>query len=201
MITMEMISKVRRMKLRHKLSHSAIATASGLSRTTVKEWLNAPGDKAPKYVRESVDGKLTIFEETLDQSLKADSHRPKHRRRSGHALFKQIQANGYRGGYNMVSNFIRAWHEKTGKLLSKAFVPLSFDLGEAFQFDWSVEGLVVGGIFYEVQVSHLKLCASRGFWLVAYPSQGNKLLFDAHPRSFQALGGVTRRGIYDTMGA
>ncbi len=163
---MEMIGKVRRMKLRDKLSHSAIAKATGLSRTTVKKWLKAPGDKAPKYVRESIDGKLTGFVETLDQSLKADSHRPKHGRRTGRALFKQIQAQGYRGGYSMVTNFIRAWREKAGKLPSKAFVPLSFELGEAFQFDWSDEGLVVGGIFYKVQVSHLKLCASRAFWLV-----------------------------------
>jgi transposase len=50
-----------------------------------------------------------------------------------------------------------------------------------------------------MQVSHMKLCASRAFWLVAYPSQGHEMLFDAHTRSFNALGGVARRGIYDTM--
>jgi hypothetical protein len=27
---------------------------------------------------------------------------------------------------------------------------------------------VVGGIYYRAQVSHMKLCASRAFWLVAY---------------------------------
>jgi transposase len=59
--------------------------------------------------------------------------------------------------------------------------------------------LVVGGIYYRVQVSHMKLCASRAFWLVAYPSQGHEMLFDAHTRSFAALGGVARRGIYDNM--
>jgi len=78
-------------------------------------------------------------------------------------------------------------------------VPLKFDLGEAFQFDWSEEGLVVGGIYHRMQVSHMKLCASRAFWLVAYPSQGHEMLFDAHTRSFTALGGVARRGIYDNM--
>lgn len=45
----------------------------------------------------------------------------------------------------------------------------------------------------------MKLCASRAFWLVAYPSQGHEMLFDAHTRSFGALGGVPRRGIYDNM--
>ncbi|MEN1181070.1 IS21 family transposase, partial [Pseudomonas aeruginosa] len=44
-----------------------------------------------------------------------------------------------------------------------------------------------------------KLCASRAFWLVAYPSQGHEMLFDAHTRSFGALSGVPRRGIYDNM--
>ncbi len=78
-----------------------------------------------------------------------------------------------------------------------AFVPLAFELGEAYQFDWSEEGLVIGGIYYRKQVSHMKLCASRAFWLVAYPSQGHEMLFDAHARSFAALGGVARRGIYD----
>jgi hypothetical protein len=76
---------------------------------------------------------------------------------------------------------------------------LTFELGEAFQFDWSEEGLVIGGIYRRIQVSHLKLCASRAFWLVAYPSQGHEMLFDAHTRSFAALGGISRRGIYDNM--
>ncbi|MBP7519745.1 MAG: hypothetical protein KA896_04810, partial [Leptothrix sp. (in: Bacteria)] len=40
-------------------------------------------------------------------------------------------------------------------VLTTAFVPLKFELGDAFQFDWSEEGLVVGGIYYRVQVAHL----------------------------------------------
>ena len=59
--------------------------------------------------------------------------------------------------------------------------------------------MLVGGVFHKVQVSHMKLCASRGFWLVAYPTQSHEMLFDAHTRSFAALGGVARRGIYDNM--
>jgi transposase len=110
-----------------------------------------------------------------------------------------VQAQGYRGGYSRLTDFIRAWREQEGKAASKAYVPLSFELGEAFQFDWSEEGLLIGGVYHHMQVSHLKLCASRAFWVVAYPSQGHEMLFDAHTRSFAALGGVARRGIYDNM--
>ena len=196
---MDMIGKVRRMRLRDQLSLSEIAKRTGLSRNTVKKWLKAPGDVVPKYERVKLDGKLTAFEPILHQALTTDSHRPKQGRRSGRALFAQIQAQGYRGGYSAVTDYIRRWRVESAASPAKAFVPMSFELGEAFQFDWSVEAMLVGGVFYNVQVAHLKLCASRAFWLVAYPSQGHEMLFDAHTRSFQALGGVTRRGIYDNM--
>ena len=50
-----------------------------------------------------------------------------------------------------------------------------------------------------MQLSHLKLCAIRAFWPVAYSSQRHEMLFDANTRSFSALGGISRRGIYDNM--
>ena len=196
---MDMIGKVRRMKWRDQLSDGEICSRTGLARNTVKKWLKAPGDIPPKYERKKADGKLTPFVAVLEQALRTDAHRAKNARRSGKALFAQIQAQGYRGGYSAVTDFIRAWRVDSAKDPAKAFVPLSFELGEAFQFDWSEEGLLVGGVFYKLQVAHLKLCASRAFWLVAYPGQGHEMLFDAHTRSFHALGGVARRGIYDNM--
>ena len=196
---MDMVGKVRRMRLRDQLSISEITKRTGLARNTVKKWLNAAGDKLPRYRRIRGKGKLSAFEASLELSLKADAGRPKQGRRSGKALFVQIQAQGYTGGYSRVTDFIRAWRTQAGKVQSKAFVPLAFELGEAFQFDWSEEGLLVGGVYHRMQVAHMKLCASRAFWLVAYPSQGHEMLFDAHTRSFTALGGITRRGIYDNM--
>ena len=196
---MDMIGKVRRMKMRDGVSVSEIARKTGLSRNTVKKWLKAPAAVEPRYERPAKEGKLSAFEATLVAALKTDAHRARDQRRTARALFVQIQAQGYRGGYSAVTDFIRAWRQDSGKDTTKAFVPLSFELGEAFQFDWSEEGIVVGGVYHQAQVAHLKLCASRAFWLVAYPSQGHEMLFDAHTRSFAALGGVARRGIYDNM--
>jgi transposase len=198
-ITMEMFGKIRRMYLRDKLSLHEITKRTGLSRNTIRKWLRTDEKVAPPtYCRSKEPGKLNAFQATLEQAIKADSHRPKHNRRTAKDLFAQIKADGYTGGYSQLTAFIRTWRETEGKK-PHAFVPLKFELGEAFQFDWSEEGLVVGGIYRRMQVSHLKLCASRAFWLVAYPSQGHKMLFDAHTRSFTALGGLPRRGIYDNM--
>ena len=197
---MDMIGKIRRLHARDQLSEREIARRTGLSRNTVSKWLHAPLAEAPKYRRDPRPNKLSSFEEALKQALTADARRPKHERRTARALFAEIKAAGYAGGYSAVTDFVRAWRQGEGQAVHvSAFVPLNFELGEAFQFDWSEEGLVVGGIYYRVQVAHMKLCASRAFWLVAYPSQGHEMLFDAHTRSFAALGGVAHRGIYDNM--
>ncbi len=198
MISMEMMGKIRRMYFRDQLSLHEIAKRTGLSRNTIRKWIRAPEATQPVYQRRAVFNKLNPFHATLERALKADALRPKSQRRTAKALLTQIRADGYEGGYSQLTAFIRAWRGQQGKSL-RAFVPLSFELGEAFQFDWSEEGLLIGGIYRRMQVAHLKLCASRAFWLVAYPSQGHEMLFDAHTRAFAALGGVPRRGIYDNM--
>ena len=200
MITMEMLGKVKRMYTRDKKSLRQISKQTGLSRNTIRKWVkDAQKKEEPKYMRREMPGKLTAFHEALELALKADALRTKQYRRTARALFVEIKTQGYTGGYSRVTDYIREWRDAEGKA-GNAFVPLTFALGEAFQFDWSTEGLMVGGIYYnKVQLSHMKLCASRGFWLVAYPSQGHEMLFDAHTRSFEALGGIAGRGIYDNM--
>jgi hypothetical protein len=50
-----------------------------------------------------------------------------------------------------------------------AFVPLSFAPGEAYQFDWSHEIVVMDGLTTIVKVAHLRLCHSRMMFMRAYP--------------------------------
>jgi hypothetical protein len=195
---MAMIGKVKRMFFREKKSVREIVRLTSLSRNTVRKWLKAAALDELRYRRSDAPGKLTPFHESSRQALKVDAHRSRHERRTARALHAQIRIEGYGGGHSRVTDFVRAWRHGEGQSISTtAFVPLAFELGEAFQFDWSEEGLVVGGLCYRMQVSHLKLCASRAFWLVVYPSQGHEMLFDAHTHSFTALGGIARRGIYD----
>jgi YHS domain-containing protein len=83
---------------------------------------------------------------------------------------------------------IWAWRAEQGAVSARsAHVPLTFARGEAFQFDWSEEGLVIGGVWRKVQLAHRKLRASRAFWLVAYSSQGHEMLFDAHTRCLTGM--------------
>lgn len=197
---MGMLAKIRRMHFRDKLSMRAIARETGLSRNTVRNWLRADTAEEPTYPPRTTISILDPYREQLETWLRTDSHRPVRDRRTAKVMFQMLQAQGYPGGYGRVCAFVRRWRELGGAGgQGEAFVPLHFELGEAFQFDWSVEYAQIGGVKQRVDLSHTKLAASRVFWLVAYPQQAHEMLFDAHGRAFGAFGGVPRRGIYDNM--
>lgn len=198
---MSTFAKVRRFFHRDHLSISEIQRRTSLSRNTIKAWLKETSPDGYKYPkRPKVSGKLTPFVPALLLALEADSRRPKRDRRTALMLFNAIKKDGYNGGYSILTDYVRNW--RNGATLGSgksAFVPLKFQLGEAFQFDWSDEWLLIDGIHRKIQVAHTKLCASRAFYLSAYPTQTQEMLYDAHTRAFTALGGVAKRGIYDNM--
>jgi transposase len=78
-------------------------------------------------------------------------------------------------------------------------VPLSFAPGEAYQFDWSHEVIVMGGIPVTVKVAHVRLCHSRMMLVRASPRETQEMVFDAHERAFAFFKGACTRGIYDNM--
>ena len=200
MIDVGMLAKIRRMHLRDHVPLREIAKRTGLSRNTIRSWLRRPDMTEPKYPDREVKTILDPWIETLATWLLADARRPKRDRRTAKFMFQALQAQGYTGGYGRVCAYVRRWREQQSMApKGSAFVPLSFAFGEAFQFDWSCEYVFVGGLRRRLEVAHTKLAASRAFWLVAYPSQSHEMLFDAHTRSFEAFGGVPRRGIYDNM--
>ena len=196
---MKDLGRIRRLFYRDGMSLSEISRKTGYSRNTVKRWLRAPEGTEPKYERQNPNIKIAPYAARLIKALETDARRPKRVRRTALKLFGELQAAGFTGTYCRVTEFIRRWRADGGAAVSKAFVPLHFELGEAFQFDWSEEHLVIGGVWRKILASHLKLCASRAFVVQAYPTQGHEMLFDAHTRSFAALGGIPRRGIYDNM--
>mgnify|MGYP000066488820 CR=1 FL=1 len=196
---MKDLGRIRRLFYRDGLSLSEISRKTGYSRNTVKRWLRTPEGTEPKYERQNPNVKIAPYAARLIKALEADARRPKRDRRTALKLFGELQAAGFTGTYCRVTEFIRRWRADGGAAVSKAFVPLHFELGEAFQFDWSEEHLLIGGVWRKVLASHLKLCASRAFVISAYPTQSHEMLFDAHTRAFAALGGIPRRGIYDNM--
>jgi transposase len=71
--------------------------------------------------------------------------------------------------------------------------------GEAYQFDWSREVVLINGTTVTVKVAHVRLCHSRMLLVRAYPRETQEMVFDAHNRAFAFFKGACTRGIYDNM--
>lgn len=195
------LSKLRRLVRRDGLSVREAARRLGIARNTATKWLTQDEMVEPRYPkRADMPSILDPYKDQLTTWLKADAHRGKRERRGTKALFEALRALGYSGSRGPVYEFSKRWRQAQENAPRHAgFVPLSFELGEAFQFDWSCEYAFIGGLRRRLEVSHTKLAASRAFVLVAYYAQAHEMLFDAHARAFALLGGVPRRGIYDNM--
>jgi transposase len=143
--------------------------------------------------------KLGPFEECLSQLLSEDRDRPPREQRTAHVLFEELQRAGFDGGYDSVRRYQRQWLEREKYRQAKAFIPLSFALGEAFQFDWSHEPVELGGVNVQVKVAQFKLCHSRMPFCVGYTRETLEMVLDAHIRAIEFYGGACRRGIYDNL--
>ena len=199
---MALLSVIRRWHHRDKISIREIARRTGLSRNTVRKYL-ASGVVEPQYSKRKTPSKLDEYAKTLTSWLHRESRRKRKQRLSVKQLFYNLVPLGYTGSYDRVAAFARDWQGKqqeSSRIASSGtYVPLSFAPGEAFQFDWSEDWVVLGGKSTKLQIAQFKLCNSRAFYLRAYPLQKQEMLFDAHNHAFVALGGVPERGIYDNM--
>jgi transposase len=124
--------------------------------------------------------------------------RPVRERLTARRLFELLRAAGYEGAYDSVQRHVREWRRQRSQQ-GGAFIPLWFAPGEAYQFDWSHEVVVLGGVTTTVKVAHLRLCPRRMFLVRAYPRESQEMVFDAHEHALRLFGGMRRRGIYDNM--
>ena len=64
--------------------------------------------------------------------------------------------------------YAQRWRQEHAAQSASAFVPLIFAPGEAYQFDWSHEIVILDGVTTEVKVAHMRLCHSRMSFIRAY---------------------------------
>jgi transposase len=203
MLIVETIGRVRRDHFVEKKGIKEIARDRGLSRNTVRKILRS-GATSFCYEREHQPlPQLGPHVELLEKLLKENGVKARRERLTMTRMVEQLEAAGYTGGYDAVRRHAQQWRranvEEAVGATASAYVPLWFAPGEAYQFDWSHEIVVLGGVTTTVKVAHIRLCYSRMFLVVAYPRETQEMVFDAHDRAFRFFGGTCRKGVYDNM--
>src|SRR5450432_3135426 len=199
MLIVETIGRIRRAHLSSGKSIKAIARDLKISRNTVRRILRS-GETWFSYEREiQPRPKLGRWKADIDRMLTQNAGNAARERLTLIRLFEELRALGYEGGYDAVRRYARTWSREQASQTAAAFVPLSFAPGEAYQFDWSHEIVVMNGATVTVKVAHMRLCHSRMMYFRAFPRETQEMVFDAHERAFAFFRGACTRGIYDNM--
>jgi transposase len=199
MLVVETIGKIRRLHEIEGLPIKAICRRLGVSRKVVRKVLRS-GATEFRYERgEQPQPKLGAWRGELDRLLTENAGRASRERLTLMRVFEELRGLGYGGGYDAVRRYARGWQRAGAAVSAAAYVPLSFAPGEAYQFDWSHEMVVMAGAAMMVKVAHVRLCHSRMMFVRAYPRESQEMVFDAHDRAFAFFRGACTRGIYDNM--
>src|SRR6201988_530701 len=199
MLTVETIGRIRREHFIKGKTIKEIARDLKVSRNTVRRVLRS-GATSFEYERTvQPRPKLGRWTTNLEQLLSANAVRPAREQLTLIRIFEELRGRGYDGGYDAVRRYARRWAKQHGQATAAAYVPLSFAPGEAYQFDWSHEVVLLGGVTVIVKAAHVRLCHSRMLFVRAYPRETQEMVFDAHDRAFALFKGACGRGIYDNM--
>lgn len=197
---METRSRVRLDHFRHGKNIMEIVRLRGISRNSVRKILRAGDATDARYERASQHfPKLGAFIPKLEEMLVKNETRSRKERFRLRRIYDDLVCLGFDGGYDSVRRFAKHWRLERQSGVSEAFVPLSFAPGEAYQFDWSTEGITLGGVNVDVKVAHFRLAYSRMPFFIAYPRETQEMVFDAHDEAFFFFEGTCCRGIYDNM--
>ncbi len=199
MLIVETIRKIRCAYHRDRKSIRQIAREFKLSRNTVKKVIRSDATEFTYDRKDQPHPKLAPYHELLSEYLATDATKPDREQRTAILLFEELQRQGFEGGYDSVRRYVQKWRKSEGGRKVTAYIPQSFDPGEAFQFDWSYEQVELWGVVVTVKVAHFRLCYSRMPFCVAYTRESLEMVLDAHVRAFEYFGGSCRKGIYDNL--
>src|ERR1700693_4679338 len=199
MLTVETIGRIRRERFVNGKTIRQIARDLRGSRNTVRKVLRS-GETSFEYDREVQPlPKLSRWTTDLDELLAGNATKAAREQLTLIRIFEGLRGGGYEGGYDAVRRYARRWSKERGQSTAAAYVPLTFAPGEAYQFDWSYEIVLLNGVTVTVKAAHVRLCHSRMLFVRVYPRETQEMVFDAHDRAFALFKGACGRGIYDNM--
>jgi len=199
MMTVETIGRIRRAYFVERESIRGIARRLRVSRQVVRRAIAC--ETGEFHYERSVQPlpKLGSHVADLKRLLEENERRLRRERLTLIRVWEELRELGYAGGYDAVRRYARRWQRARDAQIAEAYVPLSYEPGEAYQFDWSHEIVDLAGTTTKVKVAHVRLCHSRMPFIRAYPREGQEMVFDAHDRAFAFFRGAAKHGIYDNM--
>ena len=199
MLVVETIAKIRRAYFSQGKAIKEICRELHVSRKVVRKVIRSNATEFHYERSQQPLPRIGPWRERLEALLDENDSRAARERLTLIRIFEELCALGYAGSYAAVGAMRSPGAKKRVGATAAAYVPLTFAPGEAYQFDWSHEIVVMDGVTTIVKVAHVRLCHSRMMLARAYPRETQEMVFDAHERAFAFFRGACARGIYDNM--
>jgi transposase len=201
MIEMAQFHNIKFLKEVEGLSQRQIATKLGISRNTVSKYLK--NNTAPTTIlRKYVYGTKEYSPETkrvipiIDQWLEDDLKSWKKQKHTAIKIFKRLQDEyGFKGSASNIRKIVAKRRQK----IQEVFIPLDFQLGHQFQFDWGEADIILQGRTQRVYLFCFQLSASRMRFVRAYLHAKQEAFLDGFVHAFEFLGGVPTEGLLDNL--
>ena len=171
MLVLETVAKIRRAYFVQKKTIKAICHE-------LRVWRKVLRSDATEFRYERGEQPLPrigAWQDALVRMLASNEAKSMCERLTLIRVFEALRGLGYEGGYDAVRRYARVWQRHRAARSVGAFIPLSFAPGEAYQFDWSHEVVLINGTTVTVKVAHVRLCHSRMPFVRAYPRETQEI--------------------------
>lgn len=187
-----MISKEELMKIKvlakQGMSQRAIAKQLGISRNTVKKYLNGDFDQPHYATRKSGISKLEAFKSYIHSRLANAA--PVHL--SAVVLLREIQSQGYQGKISLLRQYL---HQYRGMIEPQPIVRFETQAGKQMQVDW---GQMRGGK-KPLHAFVAVLGYSRALFVAITDNMRYATLEECHRQAFDYFQGIPHQIWYDNM--
>jgi Transposase and inactivated derivatives len=197
MIKMAQLENIRKMYFMEDLSIREISRRTGIHRDTISKYISLDEPKPPKYklTTEHRHPVLGPYIPMIQQIMEGDKNRHRKQRHTGAKIFEILKGEGFPGGYNTISDYLRKEYRKH----KEAFLPLEFELGAYAEVDWTEAYFFLKGKETKAHIFVMKLRGSGGFYVKAYPFEKQEAFFDGHIKCFEFMNGVPYKMAYDNL--
>ena len=192
MLIVVTIAKIRRAFFVQGKSIKAICRELRVSRKVVRKVIRSEATEF-RYEREAQPlPKIGPWRDKLDQLLLANESKTSRERLTLIRLFEELRGLGYDGGYDAVRRYGNNWRKERGASTVAAYVPLNFAPGEAYQFDWSHEVVLLVAGTSRVRIGMASGLARAGSGKRDLDADGSKVRRYRAAFEYRRLGGVTK---------
>lgn len=201
MITVAQFHLIKHCIEREGLSQRKTAQKLGISRNTVQKYLNAAKAQTTMERKQTYGGRKLRSETTrilplIDEWLKSDQSVWSKQHHTATRIFSRLVAEyNFRGSESNIRRLVR---QRKG-LTQEVFIPLEFQFGQQFQFDWGEADVFLGEKLTRVYLFCMQLSASRKRFVRAYLHEKQEAFLDGFVKGFTYFGGVPALGLLDNL--